>query len=63
MIDCVDFRRYSNSNDGYCLLSNVDNTFTKYAWSIKMTNKNSTSVKERHQYIFSNWLVLISIQS
>ena len=59
MMDCVDFRRYSNLNDGYCWLLNVVDTYTKYAWSIKMTDKNATSVKEELQYIFSNWGVLI----
>ena len=46
MMDCFDFRRYSNLNDGYCWLLNVVDTYTKYAWSIKMINKNANSVKE-----------------
>lgn len=63
MMDCVDLRRYSDMNDGYCWILNVIDTFTKYIWSFKMLNKTAESVKQNLEYIFCNFGVPRSIQS
>ena len=63
MIDCVDLRVYSSENDGFGWLLQVIDTFTKYLWSIKMTNKSAQSVKTSLNYIFMNFGVPKEIQS
>ena len=63
MMDCVDLRRYSDQNDGYCWILNVIDTYTKYAWSFKLKNKTAVLVKESLKYIFDNFGIPLSIQS
>lgn len=63
MIDCVDLRRYTDQNDGYCWILNVIDTYTKYLWSFKLKNKTAESIKVSLLFIFNNFGVPISIQS
>ena len=63
LMDCVDLRRYADQNDGYGWMLNVIDTFTKYLWSFKLTNKTADSVKQSLDFIFCNFGVPVSIQS
>ncbi|KAG0440405.1 Transposon Tf2-6 polyprotein [Dictyocoela muelleri] len=63
MMDCVDLRRYADHNDGYSWILNVMDTYTKYLWSFKMTNKNAQLIKECLEFIYMNFGVPISIQA
>jgi hypothetical protein len=63
MMDCVDLRRYAGFNDGYGWLLNVMDTYTKYLWSFKMTNKSALQVKECLKFIYMNFGVPNSIQA
>ncbi len=63
IIDCVDLRRYTDNNDGYCWILNVIDTYTKYLWSIKLKRKSADEVKSALKNIFINYGVPRSIQS
>lgn len=63
LMDCVDLRRYADQNNGYCWLLNVIDTYTKYLWSFKLTNKTADSVKQSLEFLFDNFGVPRSIQS
>lgn len=63
MMDCVDLRKYSESNEGYSWILNIIDTYTKYLWSIKLKNKTALSVKNALNYVFNNFGVPKSIQS
>lgn len=63
IIDCVDLRQYSSSNDGFSWLLNVIDSFSKYIWSIKLKNKTAESVKKGLIYIFNNFGAPSTIQA
>lgn len=63
IIDCVDLRRYTNQNDGFCWILNVIDTFTKYLWSFNLKNKTAIEVKNSLEYIFKNYGTPLSIQA
>lgn len=63
MMDCIDLRKYSDDNDGYCWILNVIDTFTKYLWSFKLKDKSAVTIKNCLQYIFDNFGDPLEIQS
>lgn len=63
IMDCVDLRRYSADNDGYCWILNVIDTYTKFLFSYKMKDKSALSVKECLEHIYMNFGVPVSIQA
>lgn len=62
-MDCVDLRRYSESNDGYCWILNVLDTYTKFLFSYKMLNKSAESVKNCLEHLYMNFGVPVTIQA
>jgi transposase InsO family protein len=63
MMDCVNLRLYASYNDGYSMVLNIMDTYTKYMWSFKMLNKSALQVKECLEHIYMNFGVPNSIQA
>lgn len=63
VMDCVDLCKYSQDNDGYCWILNVVDTYTKYLFSYKMTNKTAESVKNCLRLLYMNFGMPKAIQS
>jgi IS30 family transposase len=62
MMGCVDLRRYASDNDNYSWILNVMDTYTKYLWSFKVTDKSALQVKECLEFIFMNFGAPLSIR-
>ena len=63
IIDCVDFRKYSDVNDGYCWILNIIDSFTKFAWSYKLKTKSAIEVKDAIKHCFMHYGVPSTIQA
>ncbi len=46
IIDLIDVRQFSNTNDGYCWVFNCIDSYSKYLFSIKLKNKSANKVLE-----------------
>jgi transposase InsO family protein len=63
VIDCVDLRRYSDVNDGYCWILNIIDSYSKYLWSYKLKFKTAAIVSDALRECFFTFGVPVSIQA
>jgi len=50
-IDCIDLRKYSDFNDGYCWILNVIDVYSKYSFTYPMKAKTAVLVRKFFLFI------------